>query len=125
MATASVLTMTPSAPPTVTGPTTLKATRPTTELPQYLIDEARLTEREKFDPQKHLDFHSPKKVYSMKEIGLEGHGISPIAVSEPFPLFTEDAIKQIRAEVFSEEVLKDCQYSSTFTSHMVRGMGPA
>lgn len=60
----------------------------------------------------------------MKEIGLEGHGISPNAVSEPFFIFTEEAIKQIRAEVFSEPVLESCQYSSTFVKNMVRGMGP-
>lgn len=61
----------------------------------------------------------------MKELGFDGHGISPIAVSEPFPLFTEEAIKQIRAEVFSEPVLEACQYTSTFAKNMVRDMGPA
>lgn len=61
----------------------------------------------------------------MKEIGLEGHGISPVAASEPFSLFTPETIKQIHAEVFSEPVLADCQYSSTFARNMVRGMGRA
>ena len=59
----------------------------------------------------------------MKEIGLEGHGISPVAVSEPFSLFTTEAVKQMRAEIFSEPVLRDCQYASTFAKNMVRGMG--
>lgn len=59
----------------------------------------------------------------MKEIGLEGHGISPIAASEPFPLFTTEAVRQTRAEIFSDRVLKDCQYASTFAKNMVRGMG--
>ncbi|GAD93976.1 conserved hypothetical protein [Paecilomyces variotii No. 5] len=61
----------------------------------------------------------------MKEIGLDAAGISPNAISEPFPLFTEEAIKQIRAEIFSESVLADCQYSSTFASNMIRCYGPA
>lgn len=61
----------------------------------------------------------------MKEIGLGGHGISPVAASEPFPLFTPEAIKQIRAEIFSEPVLADCQYASTFAKNMIRGMGRA
>lgn len=61
----------------------------------------------------------------MKEIGLEGQGISPHAATEPFPLFTEEAIQQMRAEIFSEQVLAECQYSSTFNKNMVRGMGPA
>ncbi|PWY87953.1 hypothetical protein BO94DRAFT_59491 [Aspergillus sclerotioniger CBS 115572] len=110
-------------PPRVTGPTTTKATRPSNKLPQWLIDEARVHFKETFDAKKHLSFQPPQSVYTMKEIGLEGHGISPVAASEPFPLFTPEAIKQIRAEVFSEPVLKDCQYSSSFAKNMIRGMG--
>ena len=59
----------------------------------------------------------------MKDIGLEGYGISPVAASEPFPLFSEEAIGQIRAEIFSEPVMRDCQYASSFAKNMVRGMG--
>ncbi|KAL4747476.1 hypothetical protein BDW72DRAFT_206431 [Aspergillus terricola var. indicus] len=86
-------------PPTVIGPATKKATRPSSELPQSLIQGAK--------------------------IGLKGHGISPHAASEPFSLFTQEAIAQMREEIFDEKVLADCQYSSTFNKHMVRGMGPA
>lgn len=111
------------APPTVVGPTTKKATRPTIVLPQFLIDRARVIEKEDFDPNKHLVFQPPKGITTMKEIGLEGHGISPIAASEPFPLFSQEAIRQIRGEIFSEPVLRDCQYSSSFAKNMVRGMG--
>ena len=113
------------APPVVTGPATKKATRPTNKLPQSLIDGAQLAEKESFDPKKHVNYQAPSKVYTMAEIGLEGHGISPNAVSEPFPLFTKDAITQMRAEIFDEKVLAECQYSSTFNKNMVRGMGPA
>ncbi|KAE8385717.1 hypothetical protein BDV23DRAFT_176060 [Aspergillus alliaceus] len=98
-------------PPTVVGPTTKKATRPTIQLPRSLINGARVEKKE--------------KVYTMKEIGLEGQGISPVAASEPFPLFTIDAIKQIRAEMFCEPVLENCQYASSFASNMIRGMGRA
>ncbi|KAL1869040.1 hypothetical protein Plec18167_008043 [Paecilomyces lecythidis] len=115
--------MLPPLPPTVVGPTTKKATRPTNKLPESLIDGAHVMEKETFDPKKHLNFQPPKRVYTMKEIGLEGHGISPVAISEPFPLFTAAAIKQIRAEVFSEPVLRDCQYASSFAKNMIRGMG--
>ena len=114
--------MLPPAAPRVVGPETKKATRPTNKLPQSLIDGARGEKKETFDPKNHLRFQPPKRVYTMKEIGLEGHGISPVAVSEPFPLFTPEAIKQIRAEVFSEPVLRDCQYASTFAKNMIRGM---
>lgn len=112
-------------PPVVIGPTTKKATRPSSELPQSLIQAARATKKEDFDPSKHLNFQYPKTIYTMEQIGLQGQGISPHAGSEPFPLFTQEAIAQMRAEIFSEQVLAECQYSSSFNKHMVRGMGPA
>ena len=123
MAPAAVLS--PVAPPTVVGPTTRRATRPTKKLPQFLIDEARAIDQEQFDPNKHLNYEPPSRIYTMKEIGLEGQGISPNAVSSPFKLFTEDAIKQMRAEIFSEPVLEECQYTSTFVQNTIRGMGSA
>lgn len=113
----------PIAPPKVIGPATKRATRPTNKLPQSLVDGARIENKVAFDPAKHLAFQPPSKIYSMEEIGLEGHGISPNAVSEPFSLFTEEAIRQMRAEIFSEEVLDKCQYASTFNKNMIRGMG--
>ncbi|KAE8346098.1 hypothetical protein BDV24DRAFT_158895 [Aspergillus arachidicola] len=115
----------PLPPPRVVGPATKKATRSTNKLPESLIDSARVATKEVFDPNKHLNFQPPKRVTTMKEIGLEGHGISPVAASEPFSLFTPEAIKQIRAEVFSEPVLTDCQYSSTFAKKYGLGHGRA
>lgn len=107
------------------GPATKKATRPSHKLPQALIDGARINDVESFDADKHVNFKPPQNIYTMKEIGLEGQGISPNAATDPFPLFTEEAIRQMRAEIFSPKVLEECQYSSTFNRNMVRGMGPA
>ncbi|KAL6238581.1 hypothetical protein BDW75DRAFT_201037 [Aspergillus navahoensis] len=112
-------------PPTVIGPATKKAMRPSSELPQSLIQGAKVAKREAFNPPKHLNFHPPKTIYTMEQIGLNGHGISPHAATEPFPLFTQEAIAQMRAEISDEKVLAECQYSSTFNRHMIRGMGPA
>ncbi|KAH7136206.1 hypothetical protein EDB81DRAFT_657132 [Dactylonectria macrodidyma] len=120
----SAVAIAPPPAPKVVGPTTKGITRPTGSIPQSLIEEARATKREPFDPKKHLNYQPPANIVSMKDIGLEGHGIAPNAVSDPFPLFTEEAIRQMRAEVFNEETLRDCQYSSTFIKRMVRGMGP-
>ncbi|KAJ6157259.1 hypothetical protein N7497_006144 [Penicillium chrysogenum] len=47
----------------------------------------------------------------------------PVAASDPFPLFTPEAIRQMRAEIFSDPVLTNCQYASTFAKNMIRGMG--
>ncbi|KGO64982.1 hypothetical protein PITC_042010 [Penicillium italicum] len=114
-----------SAPPPVVGPTSKRATRPTSKLPQDLIDAARVAKKEHFDANRHMNYQTPSKVYTMEEIGLAGQGISPIAVTAPFQLFTREAIMQMRAEIFSEPVLKDCQYMSDFVKNTIRGMGPA
>jgi hypothetical protein len=60
----------------------------------------------------------------MADLRLGEQGISPVAISEPFPLFTEEAIRQMRREVFSETVLARHQYASSFCENMVRGMCP-
>ncbi|KAG9252530.1 uncharacterized protein F5Z01DRAFT_232693 [Emericellopsis atlantica] len=118
------ISLPPLAPPTVVGPKVRCPTRPTHSLPQYLIDEARIPERVAFDPKKHLNYVEPDKIYSMREIGLEGQGISNTAASTPFSLFTPEAIAQMRAEIFSQPVLESCQYSSDFAKNMIRGFGP-
>ncbi|KAL4805367.1 hypothetical protein BDV18DRAFT_161023 [Aspergillus unguis] len=109
--------------PQVVGSSTRKATRPTRQLPQSLIDGAKIAKKRSFSPEEHLDYERPSKIHKMAELGLEGAGISPNAISEPFKLFNEEAIKQMRAEIFSEPVLRDCQYKSSFCSNMIRGMG--
>ncbi|KAI2468768.1 hypothetical protein F4781DRAFT_396811 [Annulohypoxylon bovei var. microspora] len=75
-----------------------------------------------FDASQHLAFKETPKVYTMKEIGLaEDTGISHVAVSEPFPLFTEEAVMRMRQEVLSPEVLSNCQYSSNLAQCQLRG----
>ena len=77
-----------------------------------------------FEPSKHLSYQAPKKVWLMEEIGFAENGVSPNAVSEPFQLFTDEAIKQMRAEVLSKAVLDNCQYSSNLAHCQLRGMAP-
>ncbi|CAG9945779.1 unnamed protein product [Clonostachys rosea f. rosea IK726] len=104
------------------GPTNKKPMRPSNQLPQSLLDAARAIEKVPFHAEKHVTFQPPSRVYTMKEIGLEGCGISPIATSEPFQLFSQEAVQQCRAEIFSEPVLDKYQFSSTFTKNMIRGI---
>jgi hypothetical protein len=76
----------------------------------------------KFDPKKHLVYNAPTKVTMMKDIGYaEDTGISPVAVSEPFQIFSQEAIKQMRAEIFQPEVMENCSYSSTIAARQLRG----
>ena len=75
-----------------------------------------------FDPLKHLAFKPPERVYTMKDLHLpDDNGVSPVAVSEPFPLFTPEAVLRMRAEVLSKEVLANCQYSSHLAQCQLRG----
>lgn len=60
----------------------------------------------------------------MTELGLGDKGISPVAVSEPFQLFTADAIKQMRSEVLSKAVFDNCKYSSNLAQCQLRGLAP-
>lgn len=77
---------------------------------------------DEFDPNKHIDFKFPSKVHTMSDLKLpEGTGVSPIAVSEPFPLFTEEAVFRMRAEIFRTEVWENCQYSSNLAQCQLRG----
>ncbi|RSL84763.1 hypothetical protein CEP52_016351 [Fusarium oligoseptatum] len=107
--------------PFVVGPTNKTPLRPTTKLPQDVIDAARAIPVEEFDARKHVCFEPPKRIYTMEEWGYENQGVSHIAGSDPFPLFTEAAVKQVRRELFSEEVLRTSQYASTFTKNQIRG----
>ncbi|KAK5624620.1 hypothetical protein RRF57_000336 [Xylaria bambusicola] len=75
-----------------------------------------------FTPAKHLAFKEMPKVHTMKELGFpETIGVSPIAVSEPFRLFTEEAVMRMRREVLSPEVFENCQYSSNLAHCYLRG----
>lgn len=113
----------PPKAPHVIGPKQKKVTRPTAEIPQTIIDEARAVPAEAWNAEKHVAPKTQIVQHSMKDIGLEGHGISPVAVTDPFPLFTKEAILQVRREIFSEAVLRDCRFKSDFNANMVRGMG--
>jgi hypothetical protein len=60
----------------------------------------------------------------MADIGKHGAGISDHAISEPFPLFTDAAIRQFRREIFSEAVLGKYQCGSPMATNMIRGYCP-
>ncbi|KAI9848697.1 MAG: hypothetical protein M1837_006784 [Sclerophora amabilis] len=78
-----------------------------------------------FEHSKHLDFSEPPKTYSMQELGFpEGTGVSPVAVSDPFPLFSKEAIDAMRTEVLSDQVWDNCRYSSDIAACQLRGFSP-
>jgi hypothetical protein len=78
-----------------------------------------------FEPKKHLAFTPPSRVIMMKDIGLpEDLGVSPVAVSEPFQLFSSDAIQQMRTEIMKPEVVENNKYSSNIAACQLRGYAP-
>lgn len=75
-----------------------------------------------FNPEKHIDFTPPARILTMSDLKLpEGTGVSPFAVSDPFQLFTQEAVQRMRAEVFSKVVLENCKYSSNLAQCQLRG----
>ncbi|KAJ9620739.1 hypothetical protein H2204_012149 [Knufia peltigerae] len=61
----------------------------------------------RFDPSTHLCFEPPKALVTLKELLLsEKDAISPVAITEPFPLFTIEGVKQMRADLFRKEVVE-------------------
>ncbi|KAI1108407.1 hypothetical protein F5Y14DRAFT_84745 [Nemania sp. NC0429] len=89
-----------------------------------IISQPRVTSasRDAFSPAKHLAFDQMPNVHTMKELGFsETIGVSPVAVSEPFRLFTEEAVMRMRQEVLSPEVFEHCQYSSNLAQCYLRG----
>jgi hypothetical protein len=78
-----------------------------------------------FKPETHLAFEAPKKVYTMEDIGLPANsGISPVAVSEPFPLFSVEAVNRMRQEVLADEVQEQFSWTSDIAPKQIRGYIP-
>lgn len=58
----------------------------------------------------------------MEELGFSGSkGVSPIGVSEPFSLFSAEAVQQMRKEILNPEVRKKYEYSSDLAQCQLRG----
>jgi hypothetical protein len=61
----------------------------------------------------------------MDDLGLSPpNAISPVAVSEPFPLFSEEAMQVMRSEIFTNEVWENCMHSTEFAGCQLRGHAP-
>jgi len=78
-----------------------------------------------FDPAEHLAFKAPPEIIMMKDIGYaEDTGVSPVAVSQPFQLFSSSAVQQIRDEVLSPDVMSKFEYKSNIAACQIRGYCP-
>lgn len=80
---------------------------------------------EDFDASKHLTFEMPE-VIMMEELGYaKDAGVSPVAVSKPFQLFSHEAVQQMRREVFDvRDNHPQHVYQSNIAPCQVRGYSP-
>ena len=74
-----------------------------------------------FDPESHIAFKEFPRVYKMSDIDLPDSPLSGFAVSEPFQLFTPEAVRRMRAEIFEPEVMENFSYSSNLAQCQLRG----
>ncbi len=78
-----------------------------------------------FLPSKHFAFEEPKYIHTMEDIGyLATSGVSPVAVSEPFRLFSEEAVDIMRAEILDPVVQAQFSYKSDIAPKQIRGYAP-
>lgn len=78
-----------------------------------------------FDPSKHLAYVEPEYIHTMEDLGFpSSRGVSPVAVSDPFPLFSDEAIEIMRSEILSKEVQEKHSYSSDIAAKQLRGYAP-
>ena len=61
----------------------------------------------------------------MGELGYNVTADSEVAVTKPFPLFTLDAVRRIRGELFDLDTLANHLYSDTNNPSVIRGVCPA
>jgi hypothetical protein len=78
-----------------------------------------------FNPSKHLAFEEPTRIHTMEDIGYpSSNGVSLVAVSEPFRLFSEEAVNIMRSEILDPEVQEKYSYTSDIAPKQLRGYAP-
>jgi hypothetical protein len=76
----------------------------------------------RFDPKKHIAFQEPSDILTMRDIGFADNiGISPVAVTYPFQLFSPEAIRIMRQEIDKPEVRENHAVASNIASSQLRG----
>jgi hypothetical protein len=124
MAAAAVQTALHTPVPAIRGVKTTPMGKPKFQLPPQRPLPPAAYFKSPFDPSKHLAYHTMPARHTMADIGLENQGISTIGVSEPFELFTPEAVRTMRNEVLSDEVWDNCRFSSSIAACQLRGMAP-
>lgn len=60
-----------------------------------------------FNPAIHMTYEAPEEVYTLKDLDISPEGaISPVAITAPFRLFSDEGIREIRKDLFRKEMLE-------------------
>jgi hypothetical protein len=60
-----------------------------------------------FDPTRHMAFEAPQDVITLRELLLsEDNACSPVAITQPFPLFSLEGVIEMRKDIFRKEVVQ-------------------
>lgn len=79
-------------------------------------------ESRSFDPSVDLEYSGKPGVHTMRDLGLaEDTGVSSVAVSHPFKLFSNQAVHRFRREVLSPRVRKGFGFTSNLAPYQLRG----
>ncbi|KAF2854895.1 hypothetical protein T440DRAFT_465029 [Plenodomus tracheiphilus IPT5] len=75
-----------------------------------------------FNPEKHLVFKDTPGTLTMQELGFPPNvGVSPVAVTQAFPLFSPEAVRIMRSEIAKPEVIANHTFSSNIAAAQLRG----
>ncbi|KAL2430493.1 hypothetical protein ABEF95_009051 [Exophiala dermatitidis] len=78
-----------------------------------------------FDPKKHLRFQLPEKTYTLEDLKYNvKQSVGKVAATDPFPLFTPEAVVEMRRELLAERTIKNCMTYTRPGSVQVRGACP-
>lgn len=81
------------------------------------------TSSQAFDPNMHLCIQPPSGLISLEELGLANQSvISPIAMTQPFPLFRPECVERMRADLFRQKIIERHASRSSFKGcYKIRG----
>jgi hypothetical protein len=79
----------------------------------------------KFDPEKHMWYAPPERTITLAELNLNpSTANSPVAITTPFPLLTEEGVHALRADIFRPELVSKFGSLKYPGVYRVRGYGP-
>lgn len=83
------------------------------------------SDRTEFNPEEHLIFSPPRNTWTLTDMELQyDESITSFALSGNFPLFSAEAIAEMRRELLSDTVRQKFQKSSGIVNSQLRGMVP-